>query len=52
MYPTNRLAVVEVLTSQANAEAEVARLNEVNAGKSSFYMYCTRRLIERAAMRR
>jgi len=46
MYPTNTLAVVKVLTSQADAEMEVARLNKLNAGKSSFYLYCTSRLIE------
>jgi hypothetical protein len=32
--------------SQAAAEAEVSRLNQVNAGKSCVYLYCTSRLIE------
>jgi hypothetical protein len=32
--------------SQAEAEAEVSRLNQVNAGKSCVYLYCTSRLIE------
>ena len=32
--------------SQAAAEAEAARLNQVNAGKSCVYLYCTSRLIE------
>jgi hypothetical protein len=31
MYPANTLAVVEVLSSKADAEVEVSRLNEVNA---------------------
>ena len=32
--------------SQAEAEVEVSRLNQVNAGKSCVYLYCTSRLIE------
>jgi len=32
--------------SQAEAEAEVSRLNQVNAGKRCVYLYCTSRLIE------
>jgi len=32
--------------SQTEAEAEVSRLNQVNAGKSCVYLYCTNRLIE------
>ena len=32
--------------SQAQAEVEVSRLNQVNAGKSCVYLYCTSRLIE------
>lgn len=32
--------------SQAEAEAEVSRLNQVNAGKSCVYLYCTSHLIE------
>jgi len=45
-YPTNTLAVVKVLTSQAAAEIEVSRLNQLKAGKASVYFYCTSRLIE------
>jgi hypothetical protein len=33
--------------SQAEAEAEVSRLNDVNAGKSCVYLYCTSRLVEK-----
>jgi hypothetical protein len=47
-YPTNTFTVVKVLMSQAEAEAEVARLNQVNAGKSCVYLYCTSRLSRRA----
>jgi hypothetical protein len=32
--------------SQAEAEAEVSRLNQENGGKSCVYLYCTSRLIE------
>jgi hypothetical protein len=32
--------------SQPEAEAEVSRLNQLNAGKSCVYLYCTSRLIE------
>jgi len=32
--------------SQTEAEAEVSRLKQVNAGKSCVYLYCTSRLIE------
>jgi hypothetical protein len=45
-YPTNTIAVVKVLTSQADAEVEVSRLNQLNADKSCVYVYCTSRLIE------
>ena len=38
-------AVVKVLTSQSDAEAEVLRLSEVNADKSCLYFYCTSKLI-------
>jgi hypothetical protein len=44
---TQKITVVKVLTSQSDAEAEVARLSEVNAEKSCLYFYCTSRLIER-----
>jgi integrase len=37
---------VKVLMSQSEAEAEVSRLNQVNAGKRCVYLYCTSRLIE------
>ena len=45
-HPTNPLAVVKVLKSQQEAEAEVSRLRQVNAGKRSEYFYCTSRLVE------
>jgi hypothetical protein len=45
-YPGNTLAVVKVLTSKADAEAEVSRLNQLNCGKSCVYVTCTSRLIE------
>ena len=44
--PTSSITVVKVLTSQAAAETEVARLNQINAGKRCMYFYCTSRLIE------
>jgi hypothetical protein len=47
----DRITVVKVLTSQAAAEAEVSRLNEINAEKSCAYLYCTSRLIEQGAER-
>jgi hypothetical protein len=43
--PTQKITVVKVLTSQSDAEAEVSRLNSVNADKSCLYFYCTSRLI-------
>ena len=43
-YPTNTVAVVKVVTSQADAEVEVAR-HELNANKRCVYFYCTSRLI-------
>ena len=45
-HPMNTLAVAKVLTSREAAEAEVSRLNQVNAEKSCTYFYCTNRLIE------
>jgi len=45
-HPTDTATVVEVLTSQESAKAEVARLNRVNAEKSCTYFYCTCRLVE------
>jgi hypothetical protein len=47
-YPTNTFAVVKVLMSQAEAEAEVSRLNQVDADKSCVYLYCTSRLIKQS----
>ncbi len=44
--PSYTFSVVKVLLSQVEAEAEVSRLNQVNAGKSCVYLYCTSRLIE------
>jgi hypothetical protein len=46
--PTSSITVVKVLTSQVAAEAEVSRLNQVNADKSCMYFYCTSRLIEQS----
>jgi hypothetical protein len=46
--PTNKLTVVKVLTSQGAAEAEVSRLNQINAEKSCTYFWCTSRLIEQS----
>jgi hypothetical protein len=45
-HPSHSFSVVKVLMSQPEAEAEVARLNQLNAGKSLVYLYCTSRLIE------
>jgi hypothetical protein len=47
-YPTKTFAVVKVLMSRADAEADVSRLNRVNADKSCVYVYCTSRLIEQS----
>jgi hypothetical protein len=44
--PQNEITVVKVLTSQVAAEAEVSRLNQINADKSCTYFYCTSRLVE------
>ena len=44
--PQSKITVVKVLTSQTAAEAEVSRLNEINAGRSCSYFYCTSRLVE------
>jgi len=44
--PSYTFSIVKVLTSQTEAEAEVSRLNQVNAGKSCDYLYCTSRFIE------
>ena len=45
-HPTNTITVVKVLTSQGAADTEVSRLNQINAGKSCTYFWCTSRLIE------
>ena len=44
--PTSRITVVKVLTSQVAAEAEVSRLNQINAEKNCIYFCCTSKLIE------
>jgi len=44
--PQNQVTVVKVLTTQLEAEAEIARLNQINADKSCTYFYCTSRLAE------
>jgi len=46
--PKNRITVVKVLTSQRAADAEVSRLNQINANKSCTYFWCTSRLIEQS----
>jgi hypothetical protein len=46
LYPTNTLSVVKVLTSQEAAEAEVPRLNAINADQSCVYLWETSRLVE------
>ena len=45
--PSYSFSVVKVLISQVEAEAEVSRLNQLNAGKGCVYLYSTSRLIER-----
>jgi hypothetical protein len=44
--PSYSFSVVKVLMSQVEAEAEVSRLSQVNAGKGCVYLCCTSRLIE------
>lgn len=44
----HKITVVKVLTSQEGAEAEVSRLNHINADKSCRYFWCTSRLIEQS----
>jgi hypothetical protein len=46
--PRQKIAVVKVLISQSDAEAEVSRLSQVNAGKRCLYFYCTSKLIEQS----
>jgi hypothetical protein len=41
-----QITVVKVMTSQVAVEAEVSRLNQINADKSCTYFYCTSRLVE------
>jgi hypothetical protein len=47
-YPTNTVAVVKVLATQEEAEAEVARLNKLGGDKACTYFFCTSRLIEQS----
>ena len=42
--PENSFTVKEIVRSQAVAESEVNRLNEVNAGKDCTYFWQTTRL--------
>jgi hypothetical protein len=44
--PGNGLAVVKVLTSKLDADAEVSRLNQLNRDKGCVCMNCTSRLVE------
>ena len=44
----SKITVVKVMTSQAAVEAEVSRLNQINADKSCTYFYCTSRLVGQA----
>jgi hypothetical protein len=44
----SKITVVKVMTSQAAVDAEVSRLNQINANKSCTYFYCTSRLVEQA----
>jgi len=45
-YPMNSIAVVKVARSKEAAEAEVSRLNQINAGKNCVYISCISRLID------
>jgi len=45
-YPENSVAVVKVLMSKPDADAEVSRLNQLNRDKGCVYISCTTRLIE------
>jgi len=42
----NSIAVVKVARSKEAAEAEVSRLNQINAGKNCVYISCISRLID------
>ena len=44
--PGNDISVVKVLVSEAYAEKELARLNDVNASKGCVYLLMTTRLVE------
>ena len=48
-HPSNTVSVVKVLMSQADAEGEVSRLNQLNGDKGCVYLYCTSRLVEESA---
>ena len=45
--PSYTFFVLKVLMSLVEAEAEVSRLKQLNAGKGCVYLYCTSRLIEK-----
>jgi hypothetical protein len=45
-HPGNTIAVVKVARSREAAEAEVSRLNQINADKNSTYVCCISRLID------
>ena len=44
--PKNRISLVKVSRSEAVAEAEAERLNQVNADKNCTYVCCISRLID------
>ena len=45
--PSYSFSVVKVLMSQVEDEAEMSRLNQLNADKGCVYLCCTSRLIEK-----
>jgi hypothetical protein len=45
-YPGNNVSVLKVARSKAAAEAEVSRLNQINADKRCTYICCISRLID------
>jgi hypothetical protein len=44
--PGNGISVVKVARSKAAAEAELSRLNNINADKNCVYVCCISRLID------
>ena len=44
--PSNRIELVKVARSETVAEAEVTRLNRINADKKCKYICCMSRLID------